>query len=813
MSLRSFLQRTRLLLEHGIHEARESFRDRPGSSSAPGWVQLEERVMMSASPMLAAAPVESPDSAELTTAAQSADQPVDHDQQLLESVADQTLPPTESTDVQNGVANSTLDESQLLREVIFVDSRIDGLEQILADLQSEAAANPIRNLEIVVLDPDSDGIAQITSTLAGMTQVDGIHIVSHGTDGQVQLGSTLLSIDNYDTYRSAMSSWQHSLSADADILFYGCDLAATEDGQLLMNEISAACNCDIAASDDLTGHADLGGDWVLEYSVGVIQTDSAFGNAAQENWQGVLSTITVTTTADENDGDTSSLTNLEASSGGTGISLREAIIAANNTAGDDTIVLEAGIYNLSLVGSDEDLGATGDLDVLSGITILGDGSGLTIIDGSSLSDRIFDVRSDGSLTLNDLTVSGGDSGSAEGGGVRNQGALSATDVVLSHHSTDVAGGAIFASGMTNLNRVVIHGNTSGGTSGGIEISNGSAALNNVTISGNTSSGDGGGIRVANSTVTLRHSTVANNTSTLGSGGGLRSASGLTNLSNSIFADNVSSSGGSDVDGSILSSGFNIIETNVGLSGATGTDLVGSDAELSALIAVDGTFVHQISTTSVARDAATFSTETVDQVGTLRDANPDIGAYEYVSDYAGGFGPSDLQATATYGGGLEINNDGGNDTYLLADDGSEILGGRDRITFETQFSTTANSGDTILLSYATTSNSNEVLFHLLDDGRLALFINGDNVVVSQSTFDFTDLLDGTPHTLGFTWDGRLGQNGRWEIFLDGQSITSGTGLAADSTIQIGGALLFGQEQDSIEGGFNNTQIFSGTLFQA
>ncbi len=46
------------------------------------------------------------------------------------------------------------------------------------------------------------------------------------------------------------------MSADADLLFYGCDLAATDDGRELMNQVGAECDCDVAASDDLTGHAD-----------------------------------------------------------------------------------------------------------------------------------------------------------------------------------------------------------------------------------------------------------------------------------------------------------------------------------------------------------------------------------------------------------------------------------------------------------------------------------------------------------------------------------------------------------------------------
>jgi CSLREA domain-containing protein len=73
------------------------------------------------------------------------------------------------------------------------------------------------------------------------------------------------------------------------------------------------------------------------------------------------STIIVTTTNDElnSDGD---------------CSLREAIRAANLDiaidacsagSGTDTIVVPAGTYTLTIVGSDEDNGLTGDLDVTS----------------------------------------------------------------------------------------------------------------------------------------------------------------------------------------------------------------------------------------------------------------------------------------------------------------------------------------------------------------------------------------------------------------------------------------------------------------
>ena len=48
-------------------------------------------------------------------------------------------------------------------------------------------------------------------------------------------------------------------------------------------------------------------------------------------------------------------------------------------------------------------------------------------------------------------------------------------------------------------------------------------------------------------------------------------------------------------------------------------------------------------------------------------------------------PSDLQITATDSGGLSLNEDGGNDAYLIADDGGAILGGLTALTAEVRFS--------------------------------------------------------------------------------------------------------------------------------
>ena len=89
---------------------------------------------------------------------------------------------------------------------------------------------------------------------------------------------------------------------------------------------------------------------------------------------------------DELDGDTSSIAALTTNPGGAGISLREAITAANQDAAADTILFAAatnGIpFTLTRVG-DEDANLQGDLDVLQSLTITGNGPTNTIIQGGT----------------------------------------------------------------------------------------------------------------------------------------------------------------------------------------------------------------------------------------------------------------------------------------------------------------------------------------------------------------------------------------------------------------------------------------------
>ncbi|EMB19109.1 Pentaxin [Rhodopirellula europaea 6C] len=170
-------------------------------------------------------------------------------------------------------------------EVIFIDDGVQDSDTLVQNLRDQ---NEDTQWVIVRLSSDESGVNQISLALSMLQGVDAIHLVSHGDGEAIQLGSDRLSIDSAPSFAGDIASWGHSLDAQADLLIYGCDLASTTEGQDLIDILALVCDCDVAASDDATGHADLGGDWILEYSVGDVETDVAFGFVAQASWHQTL---------------------------------------------------------------------------------------------------------------------------------------------------------------------------------------------------------------------------------------------------------------------------------------------------------------------------------------------------------------------------------------------------------------------------------------------------------------------------------------------------------------------------------------------
>ncbi|HEX5373331.1 MAG TPA: DUF4347 domain-containing protein, partial [Aquabacterium sp.] len=177
------------------------------------------------------------------------------------------------------------------REVVFVDMGIDDASVILSDLHKQQEQG--RPIDVVALSSQDDGISIITSYLNQQTdKIGAIHILSHGDANGLQLGSTWLDESTLSARLGAISSWGASLTSEADLLLYGCQLASAPGGMALIDQLALLTGADVAASDDYTGSALLGGDWILEYTTGEVNHTDILTFQAQGQWQHVLATVT-----------------------------------------------------------------------------------------------------------------------------------------------------------------------------------------------------------------------------------------------------------------------------------------------------------------------------------------------------------------------------------------------------------------------------------------------------------------------------------------------------------------------------------------
>ena len=132
------------------------------------------------------------------------------------------------------------------------------------------------NARIVLLDPTRDGVQQMLDVVKQYQRVDAIHIISHGSEGQIDIGgSALNSTTMGGQYAAQLAELGEYLSADADVLVYGCNFGKGAEGAAAANLFAQLTGADIAASVDDTGHAALGGNWQLEYQTGSIESGIA----------------------------------------------------------------------------------------------------------------------------------------------------------------------------------------------------------------------------------------------------------------------------------------------------------------------------------------------------------------------------------------------------------------------------------------------------------------------------------------------------------------------------------------------------------
>ena len=168
------------------------------------------------------------------------------------------------------------------KEVAFVDSSVPDYQALAAGIRT--------GVEVEVIDGGHSGLAQIATWAETHTGYDAIHVISHGSEASLRIGTDTVTSATLDTAvgQAEMAALGSALKAGGDLLIYGCDVAKGADGQQLIIGIAAATGADVAASSDRTGAASMGGNWTFERSVGAIETPVALTEVAEAAYERVL---------------------------------------------------------------------------------------------------------------------------------------------------------------------------------------------------------------------------------------------------------------------------------------------------------------------------------------------------------------------------------------------------------------------------------------------------------------------------------------------------------------------------------------------
>jgi large repetitive protein len=154
--------------------------------------------------------------------------------------------------------------------VVVIDSRVNDQAHLLSDFR---AANSNFEIAVVTIGETDDAFAKIAAHIeTNQLQFSSIAIFSHGQDGGLLLGNQLVDSANLNSYQTSLERIQQYSTLGADLLLYGCDVAATDEGKNFVNQLALLSGLEVAASVDATGTSAVNKalNWNLEYQRGEV---------------------------------------------------------------------------------------------------------------------------------------------------------------------------------------------------------------------------------------------------------------------------------------------------------------------------------------------------------------------------------------------------------------------------------------------------------------------------------------------------------------------------------------------------------------
>ena len=191
-----------------------------------------------------------------------------------------TEPQSNWTAVTESDDDLAIKQASSIHELVLIDSAVPDKQVFFRALKP--------GVEIIELNAEQDAASQLSTILARYQGLSALHIISHATEGELQLGNSKVNAENLKQQVEVFAALNGALKEGADLLLYGCDLASGKAGEELLELIQQNTHLDVAASSDLTGNLAQNADWDLEIQQGQIDTQLAFSEKALMDFSGVL---------------------------------------------------------------------------------------------------------------------------------------------------------------------------------------------------------------------------------------------------------------------------------------------------------------------------------------------------------------------------------------------------------------------------------------------------------------------------------------------------------------------------------------------
>lgn len=147
----------------------------------------------------------------------------------------------------------------MTNHIVFVDARVPDYHQLMSGLPD--------GIELILLDANRDGVAQIVDALQGKSHLDAVDILSTSVSETVYLGTSILNSQGLARYAVQLKKIGQAMSAHGDILLHACDRATGEIEPLLISQLAKATGTEAAATSHVSGACSKSSDWLLEIAI------------------------------------------------------------------------------------------------------------------------------------------------------------------------------------------------------------------------------------------------------------------------------------------------------------------------------------------------------------------------------------------------------------------------------------------------------------------------------------------------------------------------------------------------------------------